>query len=83
MLGAVVRTCSAICVHRLCCLDVSRALSKLTHLLWDVKVLAEPRCVVVARSSVSCRGFQCGAREVDARGVGCGVGCGGGRYGVM
>ena len=78
-LGTGMRTYSVICVHRLCCLNAPRAQSKPTHLLQDAKVRAEPRCVVVARSSVSCRGFQRDVCEADTRGVG----CGGGRDGVM
>ena len=78
MIGAGVRTCSAIRVRRLCCLDVYRTQSKSTHLLQDVKVRAEPRCVVVTHSCVSCRGFQRGACEVDARGC-----CGSDHDGVM
>ena len=57
MRGADVCTCSAICVHGLCCLDVSLELTKSAHLLRDVQIRAEPRCVVIDRSFVSC--FSC------------------------
>ena len=58
------RMSSTICVHRPCHIHASRAQSQSTHLLRDVKVRAEPRCVVVTRSFVSRGVFQRGAREM-------------------
>ena len=69
-----------VCVRALPSVYIERTISmsfghsRINSLLRDVRVRAEPRYVVVARSSVSCRRFQRGARGVDVRGACC-VGC--------
>ena len=42
--------CSAICVHRLCCLD--RAHTESSHLIRDIEIRSEPPYVAVSSPSV-------------------------------
>ena len=81
--------CCCACTMQVCVYDLpsvyidcagSMSLGRSRKCLFrDVKVRAEPRCVVVSRSSISCRGFQRGAREIDA----CDAGYSGVRNDVM